>query len=216
MTARVTLTGLLAAFAFSTEARAAGHSTVCNNGYWFVTNMGGLGYVDRKIPCDEPKPGWIFDSSSRHHIMWVYDGDRVVTPDTNPGSNVVRTTVREVNQQGNTRPPVNQPVASVFYTVPDHPNHRAVRGTDGICYREQRVGGRWQRSTSFGSDNEACRRAAWNAYYRSQGRSPVDPGGTFPSGSPPDRSVLESVAVDGKMLTLCERLAAIRRADPGS
>ena len=203
---------LLAAFAFSTGARAESHSIICNNGYWFVTNMDGFGYADRKIPCDERKPGWIFDWDGPHHIRWVYDGDREVTPYADPGSNVVRTAVREVQAQGNTRPPVNQPVASVFYTVPDSSNHRAVRGTDGLCYREQRVGGRWQRSTSFGSDDDACRRAAWNAYYLSQGRSPVDHGGTFPSGSPPARSVLESAAVEGKTLTLTFN----ENLDPGS
>ena len=194
---------VLAAFAFSTEARAETYGITCNSGYWFVTNMYGFGYADRSIPCDEPKPGWIFDSDGPNHIRWVYDGDRVGTPYTNPGSNVVRTAVREVQEQGNTRPRVNQPVGSVFYTVPGSSNHRVVRGTDGDCYREQRIRGQWERSNSFGSDDEACRKASWNAYYRSQGLPLLDPvDGTFPSGSPAEVPMLMSGTVDGSTLTL--------------
>ena len=197
---------ILAAFAFSTEVRAQSYSTVCNNGYWFVTNMYGFGYGDRRIPCDEPKPAWIFDWNNPGHIQWVYDGDRVVTPVQNPNTGEIGTAVLPVNEQGNTGPAVNQPVESVFYTVPDDADHRAVRGTDGRCYREWRERGRWHRSEPFARAydyTEACRRAAWNAYYRSQGRPLVDPAvGTFPSGSPPAAPMLESGTVDGTTLML--------------
>lgn len=188
---------LLAAFAFSTEARAESYRIICNNGYWFVTNMYGFGYGDRRISCDESKPGWIFDWDGPHHIKWVYDGDRVVTPYTNPGSDVVRTAVREVQALGNTPPPVNQPLAdgtnfpAYIYIPFQGAKHRAVRGADGHCYREERIRGGWRRSTSYGTDAEACRRASWNALHNSESDLPVKDlpvnpqGGTFPSGPVP-------------------------------
>ena len=173
----------------------SGRRVVCNRdaGFWQVTNMGGFGWGDRFIPCDMAKPAWLFDRRpGRHgHIVWVYDGDYGSQP------------------QGNLRPPVNQPVEAVTYMVPDARNHRAVLGTDGQCYREERVGGRWQRSVSYGSGTDACRKAAWNAYNRSQGRALVNPrnsvftsAGTFPSGDPPTAPAFESAAVNVNTLTL--------------
>ena len=172
-------------------------------GYWYVTNKYGFGHGDRSIACDMAKPGWVYDDRTSQHgdIRWSYAGDPPGTTATNPP------------------PPVNQPVEDVFYAVPDHPNHRVVEGTDGNYYREERVRSRWQRSISYGSDAAAGRNASWNAYNRSQGRALVnprsslfEPAGTFPSGAPPARSEVESVAVDGKTLTLTFN----ENLDPGS
>ena len=132
------------------------------------------------IPCDEAKPGWTFDTrqSTLGDILFLYDGDRV------PGSSL------RAQEQGNKRPPVNQPVAStngIVYTADD--NNRAVRGDDGNCYREQRVSNQWKRSGSYGSFASSCRYASWNAYYRSQGQPLLNPfTGTYPAGNPPAAS----------------------------
>ncbi|MXY35537.1 MAG: hypothetical protein F4Y54_01980, partial [Dehalococcoidia bacterium] len=201
-----------AAFAVTTGDRAAAQSVVCSGGHWVVNGVGSYNPgANSGIPCDESKPGWIFDWNNPGHIKWVYDGDRVVTPYTTEGSSVVRTAVREVQEQGNKRPPVNQPRATdaSAYLYQADRNNRAVRGADGQCYREQRISGQWRRSGTYGSTAEACRRAAWNAHYRSQGQPTVNPaGGTFPDGPAP-KPLLQAgtmgatgATVDGLTLTL--------------
>ena len=138
-------------------------------GYWHVSAQYAFGGGDRLIPCDMRKPAWAFDSRpgvQLGKIRWVYDGT--------PG----------FWDQGNLPPPYDEAVGSETYVVPGDPDHRAVRGTDGQCYREELDGGRWHRSRSYGSGDAACRNAAWNAYYRSKGGNMVDPAGgtsdTFP------------------------------------
>ena len=199
MTARVSLIGLLGAvailatFAFPATDRASAegvtftYSVECHaDSYWYVTD-GSARVSTSNIPCDEAKPGWTFDWNNLGDILFLYDGDRTTVPVTRADGTVTGTAVREVNEQGNKRPPVNQPVAStngIVYTADD--NNRAVRGDDGNCYREQRVNGQWKRSGVYGPWAYHCQRASWNAYYRSQGeplRHPVS--GTFPSGNPP-------------------------------
>ena len=181
---------VLATFAFTSADRAAAttyvYSVECNeaSGVWYLKNAYNPGTLSN-IPCDEAKPAARFDWVNPGHIIWVYDGDRAVTPVTS-GSRVVGTTVREVQEQGNTRPPVNQPISDVAasqYYADD--NNRAIRGTDNHCYREQRINGQWRRSGSYGTEAEACRKARWNANFRSQGQPLVNPvSGTFPSGWP--------------------------------
>lgn len=193
-TASGPLPGLLVAFAalaasaFMTGDRAAAESVVCSEGQWVAAGRTSNSGALSGIPCDEPKPGWIFDwgSPTPGHIRFVYDGDRVVAPYMVGG--VVRTTIRQV-QQGIMRPSVNQPVASEdsAYLYQAGRDNRAVRGDDGQCYREQRIRGQWRRSGAYGSDAEACRKASWNAYRRSQGLPLINPHGdeAFPSGTPP-------------------------------
>ena len=165
-------------------------------GYWYVNKLYAFGGGDRLIPCDMNKPGWAFDNRPGVRLgksRWVYDGT--------PG----------FASQGNPKPPVDQPVRSVTYIVPGDPDHRAVRGTDGHCYREERGergwGRGWHRSRSYGTSDAACRDAAWNAYYRSQpGHDMVDPaGGTvafFPTSEPVSAPLFESAAVQGTALAV--------------
>ncbi|MCY3646446.1 MAG: hypothetical protein OXH07_05695 [Chloroflexi bacterium] len=69
-------------------------------------------------------------------------------------------------------------------------NNRAVRDTmnEAVCYAEQRINGEWWRfgtySRSGGNYLEACRRASWNAYRKSQGAGVHIR--MFPTGWPPD------------------------------
>ena len=110
MTARENLIGLLGAvailatFAFPATDRASAEETFsysleCDaaSGVWYVavTNSSPRGYST--IPCDEAKPGWIFDTrrNTLGDILFLYDGDR------DPGSGVL------LQEQGNKRPPVN-------------------------------------------------------------------------------------------------------------
>ncbi|MYA01841.1 MAG: hypothetical protein F4Y35_08650 [Chloroflexi bacterium] len=177
---------MLAAAAFTSgdRARAGSPSVQCVEGYWaLVGNMTGFEDWWSGVGCDAAKPGWVFDWDHEARILWVYDGDRVATPYTDSPSTVIRTEIREVQEQGNKRPPVNQPVDRVVYEA--NGNNRAVLGDDGNCYREERFQGRWQRSGSYGTGNEQCRRASWNAYYRSQERALVHPNGDFPQWKPP-------------------------------
>ena len=205
MTARGSLIGLigalaiLAAFAFSTTDRASAQDATwtwsidCHpeSYVWYVTD-GSFRVTKSDIPCDEPKPGWTFDWNNLGDILFLYDGDRTTVPVTRADGTVTGTTVREVNEQGNTPPPVNQPLdegATTAYTYNADANNRAVRGDDGNCYREQRVGGRWKRSGSYGNFTNSCRNASWNAYYRSQGEPLINPAsGTFPWWNPPAAS----------------------------
>ena len=200
MTARGSLIGLigalaiLAAFAFSTTDRASAQDATwtwsidCHpeSYVWYVTD-GSFRVTKSDIPCDEPKPGWTFDWNNLGDILFLYDGDRTTVPVTRADGTVTGTTVREVNEQGNTPPPVNQPLdegATTAYTYNADANNRAVRGADNQCYREQRISGQWKRSGSYGFGNEACRRASWNAHYRSEGEQLRDPStGTFPPSS---------------------------------
>ena len=130
------------------------------------------------IPCDMAKPAWNFGEGGDGSIVWLYS-------------------------EANPAPPVNQPVESVVYTIPGRPDHRAVRDAQGDCYREERVNGQWQRSTSYGSNEESCRQASWNAYNRAMGLLMVNPdGGTFPSGPAPVVATLDSAAVNEKTLKL--------------
>ncbi|MCY3646448.1 MAG: hypothetical protein OXH07_05705 [Chloroflexi bacterium] len=180
--ALVALTAGIGAIGFSGVPIAGAFETQCSpEGYWRVSNMvGSPGYGDRLISCDEPKPGWVFNlDTPGRDIKWVYDGDVVSTP-TGPTGPVVQ---REVQEQGNKRPGVNQP-GVVVYAADE--NNRAVRGPDFNYYREQLINGKWRRSGSYGYATEAYRKASWNAYYRSQGLPLVNPAsGTFPSGLPP-------------------------------
>ena len=124
------------------------------------------------------KPAWNFGEGSSGSIVWLYS-------------------------EANPAPPVNQPVQAVIYTIPGRPDHRAVRDAQGDCYREERVNGQWQRSTSYGSGEESCRQASWNAYNRAMGLLMVNPdGGTFPSGPAPVVATLDSATVNEKTLTL--------------
>ena len=191
--------------------RPPGYSIQCSDyGYWYVHgDISGNPGARSGIACDMAKPGWIFEWNRPGYIKWVYRGDYVVTPYTTSSGSI--RTRRAPISGGNARPPVNQPVATgrqytAFTYIADASN-RAVRGADGMCYRERRVSGRWQRSIAYRTDPnnylEACRKAAWNAHYRWRNRPLVNPdGGTFPSGPPPAPPVFESAAVDGKTLTL--------------
>ena len=157
---------------------------------WYVSD----GYFRNwmsDIPCDEAKPGWVFDWNNFGEVLFLYDGDHAPTPVLKPDGTQIGTTVRKVHEQGTKRPPVNQPLAvgtnPVPFTYNADANNRAVRGADGNCYREQKLtNGKWKRSGSYGSSDEACRRASWNAYYRSQRGTLLNPvSGTFPGGTPP-------------------------------
>ena len=156
-----------------------GHDVECHwrTGNWYVTNMYGRAGEDSHIPCDTAKPAWRH-SSQGNTIEWFYSDYRPA-------------------------PPANQPVESVIYTVPGEPNHRAVRGTDGEYYREERVSGRWQRSVSYGTDAAAGRNASWNTYNRAVNHAMVNPdGGTFPSGAAPVAVMFDSATVRDNTLTL--------------
>lgn len=54
-------------------------------------------------------------------------------------------------------------------------NNRVVRSDDGNCYRERRIDGAWLRSAPYGSSAADCRRAVWNAHYRSQSEPAIEP-----------------------------------------
>ena len=169
-------------------------------GYWHVAT---LGYGDRRIACDMNRPAWNFGAGGG--IRWIYDGT--------PG----------FHDQGNLPPPVDQAVESVTWVVPGDEDHRAVRGTDGQCYREER-GERgwprgWHRSRSYGSLDGDCRNAAWNAYYRSRGLNMVDPaGGTFPTGALPTVPLFESASAYRTTLELTfdQKLSTASRTAPGA
>ena len=174
--------------------RIVGNVVVCSPydtyqtiaGYWTISNVyPTFAFGDRWIACDMAKPAWSYDTRPGVQLgktRWLYDGT--------PG--FISTT--------NLPPPVDQPHEAVTHLVPDHPDHRAVRGDDGQCYREEHSGGKWHRSVSYGSGTAACRNAAWNAHYRSQfpRLGMVDPDdGTFPSGAPPGDASGEAGGASG-------------------
>ena len=148
---------------------------------------GGEGTIIRKLDenivgADEPAPAVAGDLGSGRYIA-VYDGDRVSTAycvDASGGSTLAgcpdpaagtkaRSEPRLVRNAP--APPLSgQPVDAVVYTA--SVDHRAVRGTDGQCYREFWSGDTWRRSGAYGATDEACRRAAWNAYDRNR-RAPM-------------------------------------------
>ena len=167
-------------------------------GSWLYDVHGNL------IPGDAVRPGVVEEyNSSGPRSLGVYVGDRVRTPWVDANDRL-RWSVSEVavsyghntatGAQYITTP--QRPAVStddvVFYSVGS--SHRAVRGADGNCYREERARGGWQRSGSYGDDDEACRRASINAYIRSQGETTIDPTvGTFPSGSLPAVGVSQTL-----------------------
>ena len=193
--------------------RPPGYSIQCSDyGYWYVEgDISGNPGARSSIACDMAKPGWIFEWNRPGYIKWVYRGDRVVTPYTNPGSDVIRTRLAPI-QGGNARPPVNQPLADGThydaFTYNADANNRAVRGADGQCYRERRVSGRWQRSTAYRTDPnnylEACHRASWNAHNRWRNLPLVYPASItlFPIGPGPVPPVFQSAVVDETTLTM--------------
>ena len=67
--------------------------------------------------------------------------------------------------------------------------HRVIREDDGHCYRynwEPGGYGTWHRSESYGNDDDACRKAAWDAYRASMGEEALGPDSDdFPTGRPP-------------------------------
>ena len=149
-----------------------------------------------RIAGDAPEPGVVEHMVGDDVVhRGVYVGDRVPTPvaDANGVIRIVNSEIAISYQHdlstgeshiSTPQRPAISPDDEVVYTLGG--NHRAVRGADGHCYRDQRISGRWQRSGSYGTDDEACRQATWNAYLRSQDSGAIDPGAdTFPSGSPP-------------------------------
>ncbi|MCY3646805.1 MAG: hypothetical protein OXH07_07515 [Chloroflexi bacterium] len=196
---RGTFTGLLVAgtvlatFAFASGDRAGASGVQCDPGSGTWSLPGGRPGSVSDIPCEEPKPGWVFDWNNPGRIQFVYDGDRVVTPVVS-ATKEVATVVREVQEQGITRSiegwsalriSLRQPLAegeeAAYYADDDN---RAVRAADGHCYREQRINGQWRRSASYGTYADACRQASWNAYHRSRGQRLIVPIGPYPPGWP--------------------------------
>lgn len=176
--------GAVAAFAHTERADAefaVTYNTVCSqNGYWTVSGLTDVQQPKGSIRCDVAKPGWIFDLSTPTvgDTRWTYDGDRVSTPvcvhsggvesgGCEYGQSAYRLIPTEII--GTPRPPVDQSLAhgtqfeGFTYTADDA--NRAVRGDDGHCYREERIMGQWQRSISYGTDEDACRQASWQAYH---------------------------------------------------
>ena len=156
-----------------------------DTGTWYVTNTYSStrrdGHIS-DIPCDMAKPAVL---TGRIPFVWFYNNVNIA-------------------------PPVNQPIESVIYTAPRHPDHRAVLGTDGNCYREERVSGQWRRSVPYGSSvSEDCRKASWNAYNRAfrptmvHRPTMINPdGGTFPDGPAPVAVTLNSAVVNETALAL--------------
>lgn len=105
-----------------------------------------------------------------------------------PGDSVLQMRNRKVGETGATLEVNNDDMPNVRY--PASARHRAVRD-GGDCYREWLdSNGNWRRSASYGTSEEACRRASWNAYQRSTGGDLYNPyvGSEFPDGNPPDPS----------------------------
>ena len=105
-----------------------------------------------------------------------------------PGDPVPAVRNRQVGETGATLEVNNDDMPEVRYQA--NARHRAVRD-GGHCYREWLdPNGDWRRSASYGAGDEACRRASWNAYQRSQQGNLYNPsvGSEFPDGNPPDPS----------------------------
>jgi hypothetical protein len=99
---------------------------------------------------------------------------------------VLELQIRQVGETGATLEVNNDDMPEVRYQA--NARHRAVED-GGHCYREWLdANGDWRRSASYGAGDEACRRASWNAYQRSQRGSLYNPsiGSEFPNGNPPD------------------------------
>ena len=101
-----------------------------------------------------------------------------------PGETVLRWGPREVGETGATLDVNADDMPDVRYQA--SARHRAVQD-GGHCYREWLDrNGDWRQSGSYGSGEEACRRASWNAYNRSEGNHLLNPHSSqFPDGSPP-------------------------------
>ena len=165
-------------------------------------HCGAMGTVLRKLDgevvgADEPTPGVIAHPNKLEYVG-VYGGERVPTPycvDASGGPTLegcpnAATGTRVLHEvrpvRGPARPLAGEPVDAVVYTASAH--HRAVRGTDGQCYREYRSGDEWRRSGAYGETAEACRRAAWNAYDRNRHAPMRLIHEAPPDGDPPDNS----------------------------
>ena len=142
-------------------------------------------------------------TSSGPRSLGVYVGDRVRTPWVDANDRL-RYSVSEVAvSYGH-----NIATGAQYITTPQRPavsaddqvvytfgsNHRAVLGADGNYYREELLRGGWQRSGSYGDDEEALRKASLNAYLRSRGELAIDPAlETFPSSSVPEVGVSQTL-----------------------
>ncbi|MCY3646447.1 MAG: hypothetical protein OXH07_05700 [Chloroflexi bacterium] len=170
---------MLAAFTLSTPDRAGAQvlRVECVYGTWILTGDGVRAYDlggSSGIPCTEPRPGWRFSPTTPGAIEWI----SVSGP---PGT-----------ESSGSQPAADIVFATDFLYEADE-NNRALRADDGLCYREQHLNSRWRRSGSYGPSEEACRKASWNAYYRSQRRPLVNPGnGQFESGWPPGLTIWSS------------------------
>ncbi|MDE2662683.1 MAG: hypothetical protein OXI39_06750 [Gemmatimonadota bacterium] len=183
------------------ESRAGYWETFIHEGYVLRgQHCGSMGTILRKLDgnyvgADEPAPGVVGDLNRGQYVA-VYENDRVPTPycvtasggptdkgcpDATHGTQI-RTELRTVGNAPR-GPFAGQPVNEVVYTAAV--GHRAVRGTDGECYREFVSGAEWRRSGAYGTTEEACRRAAWNAYDRSRNAPMRLITETPPDGDPP-------------------------------
>ncbi|MCY3558675.1 MAG: hypothetical protein OXH13_08535 [Chloroflexi bacterium] len=181
---------LLATFAFTSVERAGAQALECKWGYWIVPGRT-FEPDTRGIPCDEPRPGWTFSDRNDGTVIYVYDGDRVLTPSSAGIGEPVIERLLEVQVSHHRRAPVSTHVGPALYQPDD--NNRVVIGDDGNCYRERREGNQWLRSESYGSGDAACRRASWNAHLRAQGRVLHNPRNltSFPTSDPPAPALVD-------------------------
>lgn len=197
------------------DRRGEYETVIVGGHYWQIVHCQGAGEPLQKVggetvPADEPAPGVTHQNLGERHA--VYEGDRVRTPycaRTDTGQDVatlphpaggvscsgtptqtgygwsvvIRWELRTVDG-GPDGPATNTDVENDVRYQPNA-NHRAVQD-ERHCYREWRDReGNWRRSGSYGTGEESCRRAAWNAFQRSQGLSLYHPNGTFPTADPP-------------------------------
>ena len=201
--AAAALVGLIAgigAIGFSSApvANAEQYSVECgSDGNWVIRGLSMYYQPTMKIPCTQAKPGWNFDVESDEigDTRWLYSTDkqRVVTCDTSsgppPGSSV-QTACRlqggRVTLSSDARPVNN--AGTILYSA--DANNRVVVNNGNHCHREWRDGNNWRRTTLYGLGtdlgSEACRRAAWDAHYRSRSQ---DTPATLPAGLPPNAKV---------------------------
>lgn len=131
---------------------------------WFVQHCGGMGVrvtdrSGRPFDSDAPAPGVLFRLASGNRLIFdgVYKGDTwrgllsggPEGPLTYYGSAVRNGTAAWTSDDG---------------------RHRVVLGDDGQYYREERVGGRWVRSVSYGTGADALENARRNIRSLSEGR----------------------------------------------